>query len=120
MVPGVIGYIPEYRGVTGTPRGVYWAYWALVGEEEGWQGRPRAPSPLSPNRTRKRGRRPPFLFSPSPFLLQQGKRGSPTPGGSRTPPGAPLGPAAPPPLPPLYTEARGHPMTHKLILVIIP
>ena len=26
MVPGVIGCIPEYRGVTGSPRGVYWAH----------------------------------------------------------------------------------------------
>ena len=33
-VPGEIGILPEYRGVTGTPRGVNGPYWALVGEEE--------------------------------------------------------------------------------------
>ena len=33
-------------GVTGTPRGVYWAYWALLGEEEGWPRQPRAPPPI--------------------------------------------------------------------------
>ena len=35
----------------------------------------RVPPPPSPNRTRKGGRRPPFLFPFPPFLLHQGKRG---------------------------------------------
>ena len=30
MVPGEFGNILEYREVTGTPRGVYGPYWALV------------------------------------------------------------------------------------------
>ena len=67
--------IYEYPGVTGTPRGVYWAYWALVEEEEGQPGQPRAPSPSSPNWTR-RGAAPPFPFLPpslpSPLLLLLG------------------------------------------------
>ena len=33
IVPGEIGIFPEYRGVTGTPPGVYWAYMGLEGEE---------------------------------------------------------------------------------------
>ena len=43
MVPGVIGYIPEYRGVTGTPPGSYWASWAQVVEEERQPRGSRAP-----------------------------------------------------------------------------
>ena len=31
---GIIGYIPEYRGVTGTPRGVYWALLGHTGKKE--------------------------------------------------------------------------------------
>ena len=30
MVPDEFGHLPEYREVTGTPRGVYGHYWALV------------------------------------------------------------------------------------------
>ena len=54
---------------------------------------------------KERGRRPPSFFSstlsPSQVLIQLGKGGSPTPGGSRTPPGAPLGGRPHLPLPPL-------------------
>ena len=64
MVPGVIGYIPEYRGVTGTPPGVNGPLGPKVEKRRGGQGRPRAPSPPSPNWTRREGRRPPFPFSP--------------------------------------------------------
>ena len=111
-----------YRSTRGLPEppGGYWAYMGPKGEEEGRPGQAARPLPPSPNRTRKGGRRPPFLFPLPPSFSNKARGGSPTPGWSRTPPGAPLGPAAPPPLPPLYTEARGHPMTHKLILVIIP
>ena len=68
-------------------------------ERRGGQGRPRAPSPSSPNWTR-RGR-PPFLplsllLPPSPTPTRKG--GSHTPGGSRTPPWrASSWPAASPP-----------------------
>ena len=65
----------------------------------------------------------PFSISLSPsFLLfySNKERRSPTPGGSRTPPGAPLGGRPHLPLPPLYTGAGGHPKTHKLIFVIVP
>src|SRR4051812_9983967 len=90
------------------------------GEERGRPGQAARPLPPSPNRTRKGGA-PPFPLLPPPFLLQQGKRGgSPTPGGSRTPPGAPHGGRPHPPLPPLYTGAGGHPRTNKLIFVIVP
>ena len=35
MVPKCIGYFPEYREVTGTPRAVKGPTWALVEEREG-------------------------------------------------------------------------------------
>ena len=77
MVPGEIGILPEYRGVTETPPRVNGPIWALREKRRGGQGRPHSPPP-SPNRTRRGvGRRPPppFSFPPLPFLLQQGKRG---------------------------------------------
>ena len=60
MIPGVIGYIPEYRGVTGSPPGINGPTWALVEKRRG---------------------RPPFLlllllFPPSPNPTRKG--GSPT------------------------------------------
>ena len=39
------GHIPEYRGVTGTPRGLNGPTWALVGERGGGQEEARAPKP---------------------------------------------------------------------------
>ena len=56
----------------------------------------------------------PFLHSYSYYM----EGGNPTPGGSRTPPGAPSSWLAAPPLDPLYTWAGGTPR-HKLIHVII-
>ena len=46
MVPGVIGYIPEYRGVTGTPRGVNGPYGPNVEKRKGLPG--AGACPLSP------------------------------------------------------------------------
>ena len=58
----------ECQRVTITPRGFNGPRWALVEKRWGGQGRPRAPSPASPNWTR-RGAAPPFpsLPPPSPF-----------------------------------------------------
>ena len=64
MVSGEIGILPEYREVTGTPGGFNGPTWALVEKRRGGQGRPRAPSPSSPNWTR-RGGGAPLSFLPS-------------------------------------------------------
>ena len=45
IVPGEIGIFLEYRGVTGTPPGVYWAYMGLEGEEIRRQEVAACPSP---------------------------------------------------------------------------
>ena len=75
------------------PPGGIWALVGFSGREERWPGLGRAPLPPSPNRTRREGAGAPLLLSlsfPTPrILFQLGKGGSPTPGGSRTPPGAP-------------------------------
>ena len=102
MVPGVIGYIPEYWGFTGTPRRLMGLMGPSGGRGEAAKGQPRAPPPKSELDKEGGGRRPPFL-SPSlsfPLLSYSNKEGgSPTPGGSRTPHGAHQGwPAPPPPL----------------------
>ena len=55
------GGLPEPPGEFSGPR------WALVEKRRAGQGRPRAPSPPSPNRTRKGGVAPPFPLSPPPF-----------------------------------------------------
>src|SRR4051812_13203782 len=75
MVPSEIGILPEYRGVTGTPPGDNGPIWALREKRRGGQGRPRAPSPPSPNRTRKGGGGAPFFLSPSlpPSPTRQGR-----------------------------------------------
>ena len=67
IVPGEIGILPEYRGVTGTPLGVNGPIWVLVERERGGQGRPHAPSPLGLNWTREGEAAPPFLL-PLPLL----------------------------------------------------
>ena len=33
MVPNDSDILPEYPGVTGTPRRKYWAYWAILEEK---------------------------------------------------------------------------------------
>ena len=63
MVPGVIGYIPEYRGLPEPPGG-YWASWAQLVEEERWPRGSRAPLPLKSELDKEGGGGPPFL-SPS-------------------------------------------------------
>ena len=112
MVPGVIGYIPEYRGVTGTPRG-YWASWAQVVEEERQQEVARSPPCPNPNWEREGGAAPLLLPSlhlllpPSPSWNRKG--GQNLLGVGLPPLGAPLPLAGPILLPPLYTEERGTP-----------
>ena len=66
MIPGEIGHLPMYREVTGTPRGVYGPYWALVELMRGRETRrERHPSPIRIGK----GADPPFLPPSSPFLL---------------------------------------------------
>ena len=72
MVPGVIGYIPEYRGVTGTPWRLLGLMGPIGGRGEATKGQPCAP--LAPIRIGKgEGARPPFSFllstSSFPLLL---------------------------------------------------
>ena len=94
-----------------------------MGEEEGRPGQPHAPSPSSPNWTR-RGRRPPsFLLLLSPFLpfsYSNKERWSPTPGGSRSPPlvHPPPWPATSPLL--LYIRGQGAPLDTQVDLLIYP
>ena len=77
MVPGEIGILPEYREVTGTPRGVNGPTWAKR-EKRKEPGGGRAPLPLLVRIGQgKGGGAPPFLplfllFPPS-LLLQLGK-----------------------------------------------
>ena len=83
-----------YRSTGGLPEplGGYWASWAQLVEEE---RRPRGSRvPLPQVRIGQGGGAappfPPSLSPPSPSPNPTRKGGSPTPGGSRTPPGAPL------------------------------
>ena len=64
MVLNDSGIFPEYRGVTGTPRGSVGPTWALREREGSPRGVARAPLLGSPNRTRRRGAAP--LSSPFP------------------------------------------------------
>ena len=111
MVPGVIGYIPEYRGVTGTPPEAIGPHGPNWWKRRGGQGAAARPSPPPSPKWTRRGAAPPLSFPPlSPSLSSPSptrKGGSPTPGGSRTPPGAPR--AAGLPLAPLYTGVGEHP-----------
>ena len=112
MVPGEIGILSEHRGVTETLPGVIGPSWALVEKRRGGQGRPHAPSPSSPNWTR-RGQHPLSFLSPSSFpllLLQLGKEEVLLPVGVELLPGAP--PPGRPPLPPcsFIYEGRGAPL----------
>ena len=83
MVPDEFGHLPEYRGVTGTPQGVYGPYWDLVGERR----RRLRWAPPKPNPDWEGGRSPfpslPLSLPSSPTPTREG--GNPTPGRSRTP-----------------------------------
>ena len=114
MVPGVIGYIPEYRGVTRTPRRLLGLMGPSGGRGEVAKGQPRAPPPKS--ELDKEGGGSPLSFPPlSPSLS------SPTPtwkGGVLLPVGVGLlmgrakGGRPPPPPPLLYIRGRGAPHKH--------
>ena len=69
MVPGVIGYIPEYQGLPEPPRGFNGPTWALV-EIEGSKGSVGR-APLRPNRIGlgQGGPAPSFLLPLLSFLL---------------------------------------------------
>ena len=78
MVPGVIGYILEYRGGLLEPPGGNWASWAQLVEEERRPRGSRVPLPPKSELDKEEGRRPPFLspsLLPSPLLVQQGREG---------------------------------------------
>ena len=77
MVPGVIGYIPEYRGVTGGPRRLLGLMGPSGGRGEATKGQPRAPPPqVRIGQGGGGGGAPSFPPSlpllPSPFLLLVG------------------------------------------------
>ena len=72
MVPSDSDILPEYRGVTGTSRGKYWALVGLSGERGGPQG---VPPHGSPNWTRGGGGTPLSLSLSSSFLFPSGKKG---------------------------------------------
>ena len=92
MVSSGSGILPDYRGVTGTPRGSNGPSWA-IGEKEG-EARMVVRAPQgSLNWSRGRGRGPLSSFPlPLPLLPSSPswtrKGGGPTPTGSRI---APLG-----------------------------
>src|SRR4051812_21832559 len=79
----------------------------LKGKEEGRPGQAACPLPPSPNRTRKGGGTPLFPFPLSPSFSYKARERSPTPDGSRTPPGAPLGGRPRLPLPSFIYGGRG-------------
>ena len=71
IVPGEIGVLPEYREVTGTPRGVNGPTWAKR-EKRKEQGGGRAPLPLLVRIGQGKGGSAPsflplFLLFPPPF-----------------------------------------------------
>ena len=63
MVLGVIGYIPEYQGVTGTPRRLLGLMGPIGGRGEAAKGQPRARPPKS--ELDKEGGGAPLFLSPS-------------------------------------------------------
>ena len=110
MVPGEIGILPEYREVTGTPRGVNGPTWAKR-EKRKEPGGGRAPLPLLVRIGQGKGGGAPLSFpSSSSFpllLLQLGKKGVLLPVGVGLPLGAPSLAGRPLPLAPLYMGAGG-------------
>ena len=115
MVPGEIGILPEYREVTGTPRGLIGPTWALVEKRRGGKGWAVPPSPLV-RIGQGEGAAPPFpspLPPPSPLLLLQlGKKGVLLPVGVGLPPWRALLGRPPPPPWLLYIRGRGAPHRH--------
>ena len=92
MVPSDSGILPEYRGVTRTPRGNYWAYMGLGERERGCLGQAAPPQGLVRIGLGGGAAPPPSFSSLFPFLDSYSyyfEGGNPTPGGSRTPQGAP-------------------------------
>ena len=72
MVPSDSGIFPEYREVTGTPRGKIWALWAIGGRLTSPQGAGAPPTREEAELDLGRGRHPlsfsyslSFPFSPS-------------------------------------------------------
>ena len=110
-VSGQFGHLPEYRGITGTPPGVNGPTWAMREKRRAGQGRPRAPSPSSPNWTRRGGGAPLSFLSSLPSFplsyLDKEKEGVLLPVGVGLLPGAPPPGWPPLPLDPLYTGAGG-------------
>ena len=119
--PEVFRVKRDFSGVPGgyrNPPGVIGPTWALSEKRRADQGRPRAPSPLVQIGQGEEAGTPPSFslsFSPLPNPIPTRKGGNPTPGGSRTPPGAPSLAGRTPPLDPLYTGAGGTPKTQQLI-----
>ena len=121
MVPGVIGYIPEYRGVTGTTRRLLGLMGPIGGRGEAAKGQPCAPPPQV--RIGQGGGGAPHFLSPYlsfPLLSYSNMEGgSPTP---LLPVGVGLlmgrakGGQPPPPPPLLYIWGGRHPLeTQQLI-----
>ena len=79
MVPSDSGIFPEYREVTGTPRGKIWALWAIGGKLTSPQGAGAPPTREEAELDLARGAPPPFPSptpSPSPFPPPvEGKKG---------------------------------------------
>ena len=112
------GFYRSTGGYRNPPGGFNGPTWALVEKRRGRQGRAARPSPLVRIGQGEGGGAPlsflsPSSFPPSPNPTRKG--GSPTPGGSRTPPGAPPPGRPHLPLAPLYTGAGGTPKTQQLI-----
>ena len=124
MVSSGSGILPEYRGVTGTPRGKYWAYMGLSGESGEPARGGRAPL-IGVRIGLGEGAVPPFPSpSPSPSFsppVRKEKGGpNPTRGGVlvglppwRAPPGRP----PPPPL--LHIWGQGAPHSTSIVLLAV-
>ena len=113
MVPGVIGYIPKYWGVTGPPPGVIGPHGPKVVEEERQQEVARSPPCPNPKWEREGGAAPLLLPSlhlllpPSPSWNRKG--GQNLLGVGLPPMGAPPPLSRPSSSTPLYTWPEGTP-----------
>ena len=111
MVSGAIGYITEYRGVTGTPRRLMGLMGPSGGRGEAAKGQPRAPP--SQVRIGQGGGRPlsfPLSLLPSPLQLQHGRGGVLLPVGVGLLMGRAKGGRPPPPPLLLYIRGGRHPL----------